>query len=497
MTRWRANRQIKDAVPEPKAQHAPSPEPVPLKQDRLLDLQRSVGNRAVQELLPQSKGEAITPEVREKLEGGFATDIGAVRIHRDQPAAAFVDEMGKTAVTAGRDIYFAEGMYRPETPKGGALIAHEIAHVVQQAGSQEIAVDDSAGNFSDTDSLEHEAERASIDFQAGATPTLSRSNSGRRGFLQHYGDPIPEVANPSVKTMAEFIALVRRIEAANVGLGALEIAEKIRKTKYHSAGWEKLLPSSEKSLPVTAGGGVTAQDVTTLGGEFDVTLPQGGKADPSHIVAGLVANAETQSPGWPISNVVPSDLSRLDFATWAGDVGSAAGEWMTAHPLPKGGTGQQAYMDEYAPESDLMGDVDAVAMTSTTKSAGFVFAPTQPLSDNLQRFYFPTAPREGKNRRFHTFCAVEGFALEKDQKTLSGAACTTIDQRVKAFADFYTRNDPDILIWMATNSRQDDFSVLFDPDAVPKLWIRRASDWRWFAEKFRAFLQQNLSGEGA
>jgi hypothetical protein len=173
---------------------------------------------------------------------------------------------------------------------------------------------------------------------------------------------------------------------------------------------------------------------------------------------------------------------------------------MSAHPDPKGGTTMQSYMDEYAPESDLIADVDAVAMTSTAAATGFVFASTQSLSANLQRFYFPAAPREGDNRRFHAFCAVQGFALEKDGATLTAAASKTIDDRVWAFADFESRNDPDILIWMSINSGSiggsPDLSQLFNPDAIPKLWVRRSKDWHWFADKFRAFLQRNLSAEG-
>jgi hypothetical protein len=98
----------------------------------------------------------------------------------------------------------------------------------------------------------------------------------------------------------------------------------------------------------------------TLSKKFKVTLPQGGLADPLHIIAGLVAKAETKAPGaggagGTLAGLVkplPSGVSQLQVATWVGDVGQAAAEWMTAHPHPRGGTTIQNYMDEFASEFD-------------------------------------------------------------------------------------------------------------------------------------------------
>ena len=42
-------------------------------------------------------------------------------------------ELGARAVTVGEHVAFAPGEYRPGTPVGDALLAHELAHVGQQA----------------------------------------------------------------------------------------------------------------------------------------------------------------------------------------------------------------------------------------------------------------------------------------------------------------------------------------------------------------------------
>lgn len=425
----------------------------------------------VHAVLSSGEGQPLDTTTRAFMEPRFGHDFSRVHVHTDSRASESARLVNALAYTVGRDVVFGTGQYQPETGEGQRLLAHELTHVVQQRVGQ-------------------------------VSQQIQRYG---------YGGDIPDVANPTVTTMRQFIDLVRKIEAANPGLSALQIAEKIRKTKYHTYAWEKLLPSSKTSTPVAATGGVTSEDVTTLSGDFTITLPQRGRSDPSHIVAALVANAETKAPGWPISDVIPSGVPRLDFASWAGDVGAAAGKWMVAIPISSGGT-KQDYMNEEAPESDLIADVDGVAMTATSTSSGFVFNPSLPLSDNLEHFYFPTAPRAGKNRRFHTFCAVEGFALEADGVTLSNTAAQTIDSRIHAFADFLTRNDPDILIWMSQHAgpslsgSQSETSFggggpglfgsggLFDP--IPKQWIARANDWTWFAQQFRNFVQRNLKAEG-
>lgn len=55
-----------------------------------------------------------------------------VRLHADPTAAASATALGARAYTAGRDIYFGQGWYAPETREGRRLLAHELTHVVQQ-----------------------------------------------------------------------------------------------------------------------------------------------------------------------------------------------------------------------------------------------------------------------------------------------------------------------------------------------------------------------------
>jgi hypothetical protein len=93
-------------------------------------LQRRIGNRAVPRHL--SRGTAIKPETRARYEAGLHLSLADVRVHTDQPAAASAASLDAKAYTVGREIVFGAGRYRPGSVEGERLLAHELAHVVQQ-----------------------------------------------------------------------------------------------------------------------------------------------------------------------------------------------------------------------------------------------------------------------------------------------------------------------------------------------------------------------------
>jgi len=65
----------------------------------------------------------------------FGRDFSAVRVHSDQKAAESAQAVDAVAYTAGKDIVFAAGRYALGTTAGQRLIAHELAHVVQQGAA--------------------------------------------------------------------------------------------------------------------------------------------------------------------------------------------------------------------------------------------------------------------------------------------------------------------------------------------------------------------------
>jgi Domain of unknown function (DUF4157) len=80
------------------------------------------------------EGESLPGEVRRYFEPRFGWDFSKVRIHADSDAARGARAIQARAYTLRRDIVFGAGEYTPATNEGRRLIAHELAHVVQQEG---------------------------------------------------------------------------------------------------------------------------------------------------------------------------------------------------------------------------------------------------------------------------------------------------------------------------------------------------------------------------
>jgi hypothetical protein len=85
---------------------------------------------------PSGGGEPLPGSVRAFFEPRFGHDFSRVRIHSDDRAAGDAARLRAQAFTIGRDIVFARARYAPETSEGRHLLAHELAHVVQQTGGR-------------------------------------------------------------------------------------------------------------------------------------------------------------------------------------------------------------------------------------------------------------------------------------------------------------------------------------------------------------------------
>jgi hypothetical protein len=80
------------------------------------------------------QGQPLGAPVRRFFEHRLGADFGAVRVHTGNTAAETARALNAEAYTIGNDISFAPGRYDPRTVAGGHLLAHELAHVVQQRG---------------------------------------------------------------------------------------------------------------------------------------------------------------------------------------------------------------------------------------------------------------------------------------------------------------------------------------------------------------------------
>lgn len=83
----------------------------------------------------RSPGRPLESAPRDFLGSRLHFDFSRVRIHNDDRAAESARSIGSLAYAAGNHIVFGRGQYSPHTSTGLGLLAHELAHVAQQAGA--------------------------------------------------------------------------------------------------------------------------------------------------------------------------------------------------------------------------------------------------------------------------------------------------------------------------------------------------------------------------
>lgn len=78
-------------------------------------------------------GRPLEPGLRTSFEQGFGQPLDRVRVIADDGSARAASWLGARAFTLGSSIWFGRGEYQPDTSAGRRLLAHEVAHTVQQS----------------------------------------------------------------------------------------------------------------------------------------------------------------------------------------------------------------------------------------------------------------------------------------------------------------------------------------------------------------------------
>jgi uncharacterized protein DUF4157 len=79
-----------------------------------------------------SEAQPLDNQTRAFMEPRFGHDFSEVRIHVGERSAEAAESVDALAFTTGNDVVFGARQYAPGTENGQQLIAHELAHVVQQ-----------------------------------------------------------------------------------------------------------------------------------------------------------------------------------------------------------------------------------------------------------------------------------------------------------------------------------------------------------------------------
>ncbi len=154
-----------------------------------------MADTAVDHALTHSYGQPLAARQRTQLESSFGADLGQVRLHNDTAANDAARSVQAHAFTTGQDIFFRSGRLQPETRAGQSLLAHEVAHTVQQGratGAPARQIDRGDLQISQpNDPLEYEAEAAA-----------QRAVLGQRATVKPLTVPAQHVARLAVDVPA-------------------------------------------------------------------------------------------------------------------------------------------------------------------------------------------------------------------------------------------------------------------------------------------------------
>lgn len=164
-----------------------------LNQSRTSSASGESANADLSSLVAQgtsSGGHPLDESTRAFMEQQFAHDFSEVRAHTDSAAAESAQALSAHAYTIGNNIVFGADKYRPQTGPGKRLVAHELAHVVQQqAGIQAALIqrDCSDPNFCQPYPTPADAAAAEAMIRSWYLPTEGRKfGANSRALYESY-----------------------------------------------------------------------------------------------------------------------------------------------------------------------------------------------------------------------------------------------------------------------------------------------------------------------
>jgi Domain of unknown function (DUF4157) len=142
------------------------------------------------------------------MENAFSSDFAAVRVHTGAAAHEAAAALDARALTAGTDILFRADEYQPGTPGGDRLLAHELAHVIQQAHGlpHGIPDTDATGRLENAAELaadransftEREAHGKSAERGAHGKALIAAAGPSPAGLVQRQPDPNAPTSQPT------------------------------------------------------------------------------------------------------------------------------------------------------------------------------------------------------------------------------------------------------------------------------------------------------------
>jgi hypothetical protein len=143
----------------------------------------------------RSPGQPLNAQTRAFMEPRFGHDFSRVRVHADSRAEESARAVNARAYTVGQQVVFGAQQYRPHD-SSSRLLAHELAHVIQQRRGANSTDNLTIGSADDP--LEHEADLAASRATQGSVAAVRMNTPGSLRRLQRdLATPPPAVAAPA------------------------------------------------------------------------------------------------------------------------------------------------------------------------------------------------------------------------------------------------------------------------------------------------------------
>jgi len=240
-------------------------------------------------------GTALAPALRREYEDAFGADFSAVRVHSGPASARLNSALGARAFTLGSDIYFGDRVPGTASADDRHLMAHELAHTLQDGGTAHrqvlrrlaVQITPSRGVVEDED-----AEKDSVDeeMKEGAGPaeapplTVAPREELFIDSVAIVGRPSPLFTGSMGDHLTAFVITRKGVENAIVDQtypDAVRELKEIVAELVKLPGWDlvdALKPDGDEAVETTSGPDVTmeSKDGSPLPGSASVVLTTGG-----------------------------------------------------------------------------------------------------------------------------------------------------------------------------------------------------------------------------
>jgi Domain of unknown function (DUF4157)/Bacterial protein of unknown function (DUF922) len=161
-------------------------------------------------------GAPLDDTVLAQVESMFNYDFSRVRVHTDRSAAEAAQAVDARAFTFGHDMVFGDHQFAPGTTDGMRLLAHELAHVMQQPTTP-ARLNETLTVTNAADSWERHADAAARGIVQPVTPlpsgVLCRQSTGS-GTTQP-NPPVATQPNPPVAKQPKVAKKTEQVKVAD------------------------------------------------------------------------------------------------------------------------------------------------------------------------------------------------------------------------------------------------------------------------------------------